>query len=139
MKVDDVYTRNAVVVGPDTSTPEARQLMAEHDVRRLPVVEDGKLVGIVTQTDLLKAAPSPATSLSIWELNYLLDKIKVAELMTREVVTTTPDTELQTVAKIMAERKIGGMPVVEGDRVVGIITESDVFRALVKLLEGKQD
>ena len=127
MKVDDVYTRNAVVVGPDTSAPEARQLMAEHDVRRLPVVEDGKLVGIVTQTDLLKAAPSPATSLSIWELNYLLDKIKVAELMTREVVTTTPDTELQTVAKIMAERKIGGMPVVEGDRVVGIITESDVF------------
>lgn len=74
-----------------------------------------------------------------WKLNYLLDKIKVAELMTREVVTTTPDTELQTVAKVMAERKIGGMPVVEGDRVVGIITESDVFRALVKLLEGKQD
>ena len=113
--------------------------MEEHDIRRLPVVQDGKLVGIVTLTDLLRAAPSPATSLSIWELNYLLDKIKVAELMTRDVVTATPDTDLQAVAKIMAERKIGGIPVVEGDKVIGIITESDVFRALVKLLEEKQD
>ena len=139
IKVDDVYTRNPVTVGPETSAPDARKLMEEHDIRRLPVVQDGKLVGIVTLTDLLKAAPSPATILSIWELNYLLDKIKVGELMTREVVTATPDTELQTVAKIMADRKIGGIPVVEGDKVVGIITESDVFRALVKLLEEKQD
>ncbi|MFS8523628.1 MAG: CBS domain-containing protein [Limnochordales bacterium] len=139
IKVDDVYTRNPVTVGPETSAPDARKLMEEHDIRRLPVVQDGKLVGIVTLTDLLRAAPSPATSLSIWELNYLLDKIKVAELMTRDVVTATPDTDLQAVAKIMAERKIGGIPVVEGDKVIGIITESDVFRALVKLLEEKQD
>src|SRR5690606_33666861 len=138
IKVDDVYTRNPVTVGPETSAPDARKLMEEHDIRRLPVVQDGKLVGIVTLTDLLRAAPSPATSLSIWELNYLLDKIKVAELMTRDVVTATPDTDLQAVAKIMAERKIGGIPVVEGDKVIGIITDSDVFGGLWKLLEERQ-
>src|SRR5690606_22275665 len=139
IKVDDVYTRNPVTVGPETSAPDARKLMEEHDIRRLPVAQDGKLVGIVTLTDLLRAAPPPSAGLSIRELHYLLDKIKVAELMTRDVVTATPDTDLQAVAKIMGERKIGGIPVVEGDKVIGIITESDVFRALVKLLEEKQD
>jgi len=93
-------------------------------------------VGIVTLSDLLKAAPSPATTLSVWELNYLLDRVKVKEIMTRDVVTTTPDADLKTVASIMAERKIGGLPVVENGKVVGIITESDVFRALVKLLDA---
>jgi len=136
MKVADIYTRNPVVVDPETSAPQARKLMEEHKIRRLPVVDNGKLVGIVTLSDLLKAAPSPATTLSVWELNYLLDRVKVKEIMTRDVVTTTPDADLKTVASIMAERKIGGLPVVENGKVVGIITESDVFRALVKLLDA---
>ncbi|MFO7311919.1 MAG: CBS domain-containing protein [Bacillota bacterium] len=136
MKVADIYTRNPVVVDPETSAPQARKLMEEHKIRRLPVVDKGKLVGIVTLSDLLKAAPSPATTLSVWELNYLLDRVKVKEIMTRDVVTTTPDADLKTVASIMAERKIGGLPVVENGKVVGIITESDVFRALVKLLDA---
>ncbi|OUM98145.1 MAG: hypothetical protein BAA04_03555 [Firmicutes bacterium ZCTH02-B6] len=136
MKVADIYTRNPVVVDPETSAPQARKLMEEHKIRRLPVVDNGKLVGIVTLSDLLKAAPSPATSLSIWELNYLLDRVKVKEIMTRDVVTTTPETDLKAVASVMAERKIGGLPVVENGQVVGIITESDVFRALVRLLDA---
>lgn len=135
MKVDDVYTRGAIVVSPDTPAPKARRLMEQHGIRRLPVVQDGKLVGIVTLTDLLRAAPSAATTLSIWELNYLADKVKVAEVMSRHVITTTPDENLRNVAKVMVERKIGGLPVMEGDKVVGIITESDIFRAFVKLLE----
>lgn len=136
MKVRDVYTRGAIVVDPNTSAPQARKVMEEHKIRRLPVVDGGKLVGIVTLTDLLKAAPSPATSLSIWELHYLLDRVKVSEIMTKDVVTTTPDADLREVARVMADRKIGGLPVVEDGQVVGMITESDVFRALVKLLEA---
>jgi len=136
MKVRDVYTRGAIVVDPNTSAPQARKVMEEHKIRRLPVVDGGKLVGIVTLTDLLKAAPSPATSLSVWELHYLLDRVKVSEIMTKDVVTTTPDADLREVARVMADRKIGGLPVVEDGQVVGMITESDVFRALVKLLEA---
>ncbi len=136
MKVADVCTRPAVVVDPDVSAPQARKIMEEKKIRRLPVVDKGQLVGIVTLSDLLKAAPSPATSLSIWELNYLLDKVKVREIMTRDVITTTPDADLRTVAAQLAERKIGGMPVIDNGEVVGIITESDVFRALVKLLDA---
>lgn len=136
MKVSDVFTRGAIVVDPNTSAPQARKVMEEHKIRRLPVVDGGKLVGIVTLTDLLKAAPSPATSLSIWELHYLLDRVKVSEIMTKDVVTTTPDADLREVARVMADRKIGGLPVVEDGQVVGMITESDVFRALVKLLEA---
>jgi Predicted transcriptional regulator, contains C-terminal CBS domains len=135
MKVDDVYTRNPIVVGPETPVPEARRIMEENDIRRLPVVHEGKLVGIVTLTDLLRAAPSSATTLSVWELNYLADKIKVAEIMSRNVITTTPDDDLRNVARQMLAHKIGGMPVMDGDKVVGIITESDIFRAFVKLLD----
>lgn len=135
VKVDDVYTRNPIVVGPETTAPEARRIMEENDIRRLPVVHEGKLIGIVTLTDLLRAAPSAATTLSIWELNYLADKVKVAEIMTRNVVTTTPDDDVRNVARQMIARKIGGMPVMEGDKIVGIVTESDLFRAFAKLLD----
>src|SRR5690606_32978383 len=121
MKVRDVYTRGAIVVDPNTSAPQARKVMEEHKIRRLPVVDGGKLVGIVTLTDLLKAAPSPATSLSIWALHYLLDRVKVSEIMTKDLVTTTPDADLREVARVMADRKLGGLPVVEYGQVVGLI------------------
>src|SRR5690606_12762970 len=100
------------------------------------VVDGGKLVGIVTMTDLRKAAPPPASSLSTWERHDVLDRVKASEIMTRDVITTTPDTDSRAVASLSAERKIGGLPVVENGEVVGMITESDVFRALVKLLEA---
>src|SRR5690606_7668921 len=134
MKVRDVYTRGAITVTPRTSIAEARRLMEQHKIRRLPVVDGDRLVGIVTQTDLLRATPSVATSLSVWEINYLLDKVRVEEIMTRNVVTVAPDTDLAEVAQLMIDRKVGGLPVVEDGRVVGVITESDVFRALVRLL-----
>ncbi|OUM97762.1 MAG: hypothetical protein BAA04_03290 [Firmicutes bacterium ZCTH02-B6] len=136
MKVRDVYTKGAITVTPRTSIADARRLMEEHKIRRLPVVDGDRVVGIVTQRDLLRATPSVATSLSIWEINYLLDKVRVEEIMTRDVVTVTPETSLADVAKLMIDRKIGGLPVVEDGRVVGVITESDAFRALVRLLEA---
>ena len=137
MKVRDVYTQGAVVVSPRTSIAEARRTMEQHKIRRLPVVDGDRLVGIVTQMDLLRALPSIATTLSIWEINYLLDKVRVEEIMTRDVLTVEPDTDLAAAAKLMIERKIGGLPVVDGGKVVGVITESDIFRALVRILEAQ--
>lgn len=137
LTVGDVYTRDIITVAPDTTAPQASKLMQEHGIRRLPVVQGDRLVGIITLLDLMRAAPSPATSLSVWELNYLRDKIKVEEIMSRKVHTVTTDTDLSTVASLMREHKIGGIPVVEDGRVVGIVTESDVFRALVNLLQDE--
>lgn len=135
LKVKDIYTKGAITVSPKAPIAEARRLMEEHKIRRLPVVEGDRVVGIVTQLDLLRAAPSVATSLSIWEINYLLDKVRVEEIMTRDVVTVTPETDVAKVATVMKDRKIGGLPVVQDGRIVGVITESDIFRALVRLLQ----
>lgn len=139
LTVGDVYTGDVITIAPGASAPEARKLMDQHGIRRLPVVRGDRLVGIVTLLDLMRAAPSPATSLSVWELNYLQDKVKVEEIMTRNVHTASPDTPLHTVASLMREHKIGGLPVVEDGRVVGIVTESDIFRVLVELLQGDTD
>jgi acetoin utilization protein AcuB len=98
------------------------------------VNKGGKLLGIVSERDLLHAAPSSATSLSIWEVHYLLSKLQVRGLMTKDVITTTPDTPLEHAAHLMAENKIGGLPVMdERSRVIGVITETDIFRAFVEL------
>lgn len=137
LKVRDVYTRDVITVTPNTTLPEARRLMDGNDIRRLPVVAGGELVGIITLLDLMRAAPSPATSLSVWEINYLLDKLTVAEVMTSPVMTVAPDTDLYEVARLMLAHKIGGLPVMENGKLVGIITESDVFRVMVELL-GKE-
>lgn len=111
--------------------------MQERKFRRLPVVDaKGKLVGIVAERDLLYASPSPATSLSVWEMNYMLSKIKIERLMSREIVTTTPDTVLEAAAHLMVVHRIGGLPVVEEGQVVGIITETDIFKALVAMFGG---
>jgi CBS domain-containing protein len=108
--------------------------MKEYGVRRLPVLnKDGRLVGIISQTDVREAEPSDATSLSIYELNYLLAKLKIKRVMTEHVITVTPDTTIAEAARIMLEKKIGGLPVVENGQLVGIITESDIFRMVVKL------
>jgi CBS domain-containing protein len=95
-------------------------------------VDDGKLVGIITRGDVRGAEPSDATTLSIYELNYLLAKLTVAKIMTTNPITVTPDTPIREAARLMLEKKIAGLPVVEGARVVGIITESDIFRLVVK-------
>ncbi|GAW67342.1 signal transduction protein with CBS domains [Geoanaerobacter pelophilus] len=118
---------------------EALRLMGDKKIRRLPVVErNGKLVGIVSDRDLFQASPSPATSLAIWEIHDLLAKLTVDKTMTTEVITVTEETPLEEAARIMVDRRIGGLPVMKGDALVGIITESDLFQALLELLGGRR-
>lgn len=140
MFVSDRMSWPPVTVLPDTSFQDAMKLMQERHFRRLPVVDrHGKLVGIVSERDLLLAAPSPATSLSVWELTYLLAKLKLDELMTKDVITVKPTTPIEEAARIMVEHKIGGLPVVDAQRhVVGMITETDIFKAFVEMLGSDQ-
>jgi CBS domain-containing protein len=133
--VRDWMTPNPVIVSPNTPLPEALQTMKMHNVRRLPVVEGGRLVGIVTRGDLRGAQPSDATSLSIFELHYLVGRITLSEIMTRNPITVTPATTIQEAARLMLQHKVAGLPVVSGGQVVGIITESDIFRLVVKTWE----
>lgn len=138
MFVCDRMSTPPVTITPDTPFQDALKSMREHQFRRFPVVDkNGKLVGIVSERDLLYASPSPATSLSVWELNYLLSQLEVRELMTEDVTTTTPDTPIEDAARLMADNKIGGLPVVdESKRVVGVITETDIFKTFVEMFSG---
>jgi CBS domain-containing protein len=130
--VKDWMTRNVVTITPDTTLPEAHCLITEKRVRRLPVVKDGLLVGIITLGDVRGAEPSGATSLSIWELNYLLNQLKIAEIMTHNLITISPNATIGQAAETMLEYKVSGLPVVDYERgLVGIITESDIFRMVV--------
>lgn len=128
--VKDWMTRDVITISPGTTLPEAHRIMTEHQIRRLPVVEKkGHLVGIVTQGDVRGAQPSEATSLSIWELNYLLATLKVKEIMTPNPVTVAQTATIAETAEMMLENRISGLPVVdERGALVGIITESDIFR-----------
>jgi acetoin utilization protein AcuB len=140
MLVRDRMSSPAVTVNPEIPFQDALKLMRERQFRRLPVVDNkGRLVGIVAERDLLYASPSPATSLSVWELNYLLSKITIRELMTKAVITTTPDTPIEDAAHLMREKRIGGLPVIDDNlRPVGIITETDIFKTFVEMLGGGQ-
>ena len=138
MLVQERMSRNPITVRPSTSLHEALRVMREANVRRLPVLnEKGELVGIVLEKDLLYASPSPVTSLSVYELNYLVAKIKIEDLMTREVITVCEDCPLEEAARIMADNDIGGLPVMRGDTLVGMITESDLFKTFLELLGAR--
>ncbi|GIK55873.1 MAG: hypothetical protein BroJett015_15360 [Chloroflexota bacterium] len=113
---------------------DALQLMQRKHIRRLPVIENGRLVGIVSDKDLLHAAPSDATSLSVWELNYLVSRIQVKDVMTTQVLTIHEDTPVEDAARLMVDNKIGGLPVVNNGNVVGLITETDLFKLLLELM-----
>ena len=131
--VKDWMTRAVVTVTLDVTLPEAHRLMEDKKIRRLPVLEKGQVVGIVTRGDVRGAEPSGATSLSIWEVNYLLAKLKVGELMTRHPATISAEETIGEAARLMLEKKISGLPVVDNEqRLVGIITESDIFRLVVQ-------
>jgi len=139
MLVKERMSRHPILVAPDVSISEALNMMKKERIRRLPVVDrNGHLVGIVSDKDLLHASPSPATSLSVWEITYLLGKIKVGDVMTRNVITVTEDTPVEDAARIMADNKIGGLPVVRDDSVVGIITETDLFKVFLELLGARE-
>jgi len=138
MLVKERMTRHPVTVLLSTSLHDALQVMKDEHVRRLPVVDTkGKLVGIVSEKALLYASPSPATSLSVYELNYLVSKITIDELMTRDVVTVDDDCPLEEAARIMADNQISGLPVMRGGALVGMITESDLFKVFLELLGAR--
>ena len=138
MFVGERMTFPVVMVTPDMPIQDALQLMKRERIRRAPVVKDGELVGIVSDKDLLYASPSPATSLSVWELNYLLSKVTVDQVMTTKIITVAEETTIEEAARIMADSKIGGMPVVRGKAVVGIITETDVFRLMLEMMGARE-
>lgn len=139
MLVGKRMTPNPITVGPDFSIAEAMEMMTRENVRRFPVVDkDRKLVGIVTRTDLFHASPSSATSLSMWEISYLLGQIKVKEVMTKKVMTVTEDTTLEDAARLMVDNKIGSLPVVRDGSVSGIITESDIFRVFLEMMGARE-
>ncbi|HHS98287.1 MAG TPA: CBS domain-containing protein [Chloroflexi bacterium] len=139
MLVKERMTRRPITIGEDASVNEALELMHRERIRRLPVVDkQGRLVGIVSELDLLKVSPSPATSLSIYEIPYLLARIKMRDIMTREVITVTEDTPLEEAARIMADNKIGGLPVMREGKLVGIITETDIFKTFLEMLGGRE-
>ena len=138
MLVGNRMTQRPVTVTESASLDQALELMHSESVRRLPVLDKhGHLVGIVSELDLIKASPSPATSLSMYELPYLLSKIKMRDIMTKDVVTVTEDTPLEEAALVMAENKIGGLPVMRGDKLVGIITETDLFKIFLEVLGAR--
>jgi acetoin utilization protein AcuB len=134
MLVKDRMTPNPITLTPDTSFPEAFHIMREKRIRHLPVVDEKqKLIGIVTQTDLLHASPS-VTPLSIFEVNYLLANLHIREVMSSPAVTVPEDAPLEEAAQLMVQKKIGSLPVVRDDVLVGMITETDIFRAFVEVL-----
>lgn len=134
MFVKDYMTPSPVTVSPDDLLGDALDLMKKHSIRRLPVVSRGKIVGLVTEQDLMKASPSSATSLSVWEINYLFSKIRIKDMMTKEIFSINSDTILEEAALIMQKKQISTLPVLENNKLVGIITESDIFKAFIDVL-----
>jgi acetoin utilization protein AcuB len=138
MFVRDFMTKKVITAPPDMLIHDAQQLMKQNHIRRLPVVDNGKLIGIVTQSRLREVSPSPATSLSVWELNYILAKMKVSEAMSRNVITTTPDTTLEDAALLGNRHGVGALPVVEGGRLVGMITATDIYNIFIEVLGTRE-
>jgi acetoin utilization protein AcuB len=139
MLVREQMTTDLVTTTPDITVYDALSLMREKKVRRLPVLDSKKrLIGIVSDKDLLYASPSPATSLNVWEINSLLSRLTVERVMKREVITIDEDTPIEEAARIMADKKIGAIPVMRGKDMVGLISETDVFTAFGELLGGRR-
>ena len=132
-------TPNVITISPDLPIAEALEQMRHDKVHRYPVVnKKGKMVGIVTHTDLLYASPSSVTSLNVWEVTYLLNQVKVREAMTKEVITVERDCPIEDAARLMRDSEVGGLPVMDGDQLVGIITESDLFDVFLELLMAQE-
>ncbi len=138
MKVSDFMTKNPVYVSPDTSVTDAKALMTKEKINKLPVVDkSNKLVGIITKNDLQKADPSSASTLDIYELGYLLSKLKVEKIMVKTVKTVEADEVIEEAARIMADAKIGCLPVMSDGVLSGIITETDIFNAFVTMFGAR--
>ena len=130
--VKDWMTAKVITVDVHTALPDAHKLMRSHKIRRLPVMDGDTVVGIVTRSDIREASPSDATSLSVWELHYLLGKLTMGDMMTPRPFTILPTATIRDAARMMDSHKIGGLPVVDTEgKLQGIITESDIFRILI--------
>jgi acetoin utilization protein AcuB len=137
--VRDRMSKHPITITADVHIDEALKMMRDNKVRRLPVIDrEGRLVGIVSEMDLLYASPSPATSLSVYEIHYLMARITVQDVMTKEVISIEEDTPLEEAARIMVDNKIGGLPVVRNGKLVGIITETDLFKIFLELLGARE-
>ncbi len=141
MFVANRMTKNPITVGPDTKVDEAAALMKKHHFRRLPVVDNEKLVGFLSDKDIMQVAPSPATTLAKYEINSLLAKMRIADIMEKNVIAVDVAATIEEAALLMCNHKIGGMPVVSSvGAVVGVITETDIFKTFVDVMglaEGK--
>jgi len=134
MRIRDLMSTNVVTVSEDTSIHDAKKIMDAHKIRRLPVMRKDKLVGLVTKHMLLGASPSPATSLSIHELQYLLAKMTVKDIMVKNPYTISPDMPAEEGLQVGQEMGYGAFPVVEDGRLVGMVTESDIVRLMTRVL-----
>jgi acetoin utilization protein AcuB len=138
MRVKDIMTTNVVTVDRRTSIKDARKIMEAHRIRRLPVMKRDKLVGLVTKHKLLEVMPSPANSLSVWELNYLLDKLTVNDIMVKDPCTISPDMPVEEALRLGREKGYGAFPVVEDGRLVGMVTEGDIVRFMIEVFGLKE-
>jgi len=126
-------TRKVVYISPETTVAHAADIMRAQELHRLPVIENDQLVGLVTEGTIAEASPSKATSLSIYEMNYLLNKTKIKDIMIRDVVTVSQFASLEDATYLMLKNKIGILPVVDNQQVYGVITDRDVFRAFLEI------
>ena len=133
MAVKDFMTRKVVYISPDTTIAHAADIMRDQKLHRLPVIENDKLVGLVTEGTIAEASPSKATSLSIYEMNYLLNKTKVKDVMIHDVVTVSKYASLEDATYLMLKNKIGILPVVDNEQVYGVITDRDIFKAFLEV------
>ncbi len=138
MLVGERMSHPVITIIPEMPIVDALNLMKRERIRRAPVVKDGQLVGIVSDKDLLNASPSPVTSLSVWEMNYLLSKITVKEVMTKKVISVQENTPIEEAARIMVDNKIGGLPVMREGELIGIITETDLFKIFLELMGARE-
>jgi len=137
MFVGERMSHPVISLTPDVPIHDALVMFKKEHIRRAPVMKEGKLVGIVSERDLLNASPSPVTSLSVWEMNYLISKVTVKQVMSKKVKTIDIDTPIEEAARIMADSKLGGLPVVRSGQVVGMITETDLFKIFLELMGAR--
>lgn len=138
MLVRKKMKKDLITITKDERMTKARKILQEKNIRHLPVVDGKKLVGLVTNMDIRKAEASPATSLEIRELHYLLDKLTVGEIMTRNVITISPDISVEEATTLLHDNKIGCLPVVEDGNLVGMLTENDVMEILIEVMGMKE-
>jgi CBS domain-containing protein len=139
LKIGDLMTRDVISVMPDAKLSAAQEIMKEYGIRHLPVVEHGRLVGIISKGDIREAKPSDATTLSVWEVNYLWDTIQIKQVMTTKVLTVAPEQTLLEALRLMVARKFSSLPVVTDGMLVGILTETDIFNKLIAMAEREAE